>query len=514
MRSRTLRVWTTPSAAVGSSMKTTFEAQVTARETAMPWRWPPDIVATGADGVLQRDAEVLERVAALGAHRLLVDEAEPAEQAGAHHLAAEEHVGAGVELGREREVLVDGLDPQAARVERRVQLDRLALEEDLAGVGLVDAGQRLDQRRLAGAVVADERDDLVGVDGEARAAQRADAAEALDDLLGFEQGLGHQAGSFSMADTAGSSSALAKSPAATPESSAAPRQPASTTGGASMAPRRRLASNTAGSRAQPPVTTTLVWGPATSSMWAISACDLARHGVDRRAPHRGRRGVGQPHRRALERVQLELERGRFAGSGGERARAELFAIGAELVEHLSQGKAGPHAGQQRLAALGHVPADGHAGLRAAPARGGVLRRGDAHERLGGPARVEHVAGRDHADADAGDEVVVAGHGQHGALGAGQGGAVAAPGVGAGDDELSERVVGQAGPRERVGVGRHGLEVEQAGARRERELGDLAAAEAVHDPLADVEPARRALGAEVLRAWPASTARWRAGRCAA
>jgi hypothetical protein len=73
-----------------------------------------------------------------------------AEQARAHDLAAEEHVGAGVELGRQREVLVDGLDAQAARVERRVQLDRVALEEDLAGIGLVDAGQRLDQRRLAG----------------------------------------------------------------------------------------------------------------------------------------------------------------------------------------------------------------------------------------------------------------------------------------------------------------------------------------------------------------------------
>src|SRR3954470_4106028 len=223
-------------------------------------------------GVLQRDAEVLEGVAALGAHRLLVDEAEPAEQARAHDLAAEEHVGAGIELGREREVLVDGLDPQAARVERRVQLDRLALEDDLAGVGLVHAGQRLDQRRLAGAIVADERDDLVGIDGEARAPQGAHAAEALDDLLGFEQGLGHQAGSFSMAETAGSSSALVNSPAAIPASSAVPRQPASITGGASMAPSRRLACKTAGSRAQPPVTTTFVWGPATSSMWPMRAC--------------------------------------------------------------------------------------------------------------------------------------------------------------------------------------------------------------------------------------------------
>ena len=94
--------------------------------------------------------------------------------------------------GGQRQVLVDGLDPQPARVERGVDLDRLALEEDLAGVGLVHACQRLDEGRLAGAVVSDERDDLVGVDGEARAAQRADAAEALDDPSRFEQGLGHQ----------------------------------------------------------------------------------------------------------------------------------------------------------------------------------------------------------------------------------------------------------------------------------------------------------------------------------
>src|SRR3954452_12926030 len=48
MRSSTWRVWTTPSAAVGSSMKTTLLAHVTARLTATPWRWPPDILATGA----------------------------------------------------------------------------------------------------------------------------------------------------------------------------------------------------------------------------------------------------------------------------------------------------------------------------------------------------------------------------------------------------------------------------------------------------------------------------------
>ena len=46
--SSTLRVCTTPSAAVGSSKNTTLLAHVTARQIAMPWRWPPDMFATGA----------------------------------------------------------------------------------------------------------------------------------------------------------------------------------------------------------------------------------------------------------------------------------------------------------------------------------------------------------------------------------------------------------------------------------------------------------------------------------
>ena len=56
-------------------------------------------------------------------------------------------------------------------------------EPDLAGVGLVDPAQRLDQRALAGAVVADERDDLAGVHRQRDAGERLDAAEPLDDAL-------------------------------------------------------------------------------------------------------------------------------------------------------------------------------------------------------------------------------------------------------------------------------------------------------------------------------------------
>jgi hypothetical protein len=77
-------------------------------------------------------------------------------------LASEEHVRDYVEVVAEREVLVDRLDPEPRRVGRAVDLDLAALEEDLPVVGLVGSRDRLDQRRLAGAVVADERDDLAG----------------------------------------------------------------------------------------------------------------------------------------------------------------------------------------------------------------------------------------------------------------------------------------------------------------------------------------------------------------
>ena len=51
-------------------------------------------------------------------------------------------------------------------------------------VGCEHAGHDLDQRRLAGAVVADQADDLVAADGEVDVAQRLDGAEIL--LHAFE----------------------------------------------------------------------------------------------------------------------------------------------------------------------------------------------------------------------------------------------------------------------------------------------------------------------------------------
>ena len=87
-----------------------------------------------------------------------------------------------VEVVAQREVLVDDLDAERVGLLRAVDGDRLALEEHLAArrTGGCPA-IALDQRALAGAVVADERGHLPGVDVEVDAVQHVHGAEALVD---------------------------------------------------------------------------------------------------------------------------------------------------------------------------------------------------------------------------------------------------------------------------------------------------------------------------------------------
>ena len=63
----------------------------------------------------------------------------------------------------------------------------LAVDGDGARVGQVDAGGDLHQRRLAGAVAAQQADDLAGRDVEVDPAKRPDAAEGLLDSLVADQ---------------------------------------------------------------------------------------------------------------------------------------------------------------------------------------------------------------------------------------------------------------------------------------------------------------------------------------
>ena len=83
--------------------------------------------------------------------------------------------------GDKREVLIDGLDAGVPRLHRRLEVHRLALERDLAVVGDHGAGNRLDERRFAGAVVADDGEDFARIEIEIGMVEGGDTAIALDE---------------------------------------------------------------------------------------------------------------------------------------------------------------------------------------------------------------------------------------------------------------------------------------------------------------------------------------------
>ena len=70
--------------------------------------------------------------------------------------------------GHQVDLLVDGADPGGLRVAGLGEGDRLAQVAHLAAVRPVHAGDDLDQRRLAGAVLADQRVHLAGLQRRAR----------------------------------------------------------------------------------------------------------------------------------------------------------------------------------------------------------------------------------------------------------------------------------------------------------------------------------------------------------
>ena len=255
-----------------------------------------------------------------------------------------------------------------------------------------------------------------------------------------------------------------------------------------------------------------------SSMWASTASTSRADGVDRAAPDRARRdAVGQAQRAggraSAARARARARRRERWRARPRRARAAASAM-PSCVEDLLQGEAGPEAAEQRLAALGHVPADGDARRRRSPAHlsassGGATTRTSASAV---PQESSTSPGRHHAHADAGDEVVVAGDGEHGAVGAGQRrrrrcARRACPAR----HELGEEVVGQPGPRERVGErapaarGRAGRCARRATARRPRRR--RGGARPTRPRSASAPPRAWPGGARrASAAWPASTAR--------
>lgn len=66
---------------------------------------------------------------------------------------------------------------------RRQPVEYLSFDFDPAVIGLVKAGQQLDQRRFAGAVLADETVNGAAPDDQRRTGQRLRAPESFDDAF-------------------------------------------------------------------------------------------------------------------------------------------------------------------------------------------------------------------------------------------------------------------------------------------------------------------------------------------
>src|SRR5262249_32290875 len=110
-----------------------------------------------------------------------------ADRAGIEDLPVQEKVVIDAERVGQREVLIDAFDAKRAGMVDRAQHGLLAVNEDLPlGLRLV-TGQDLHQRRLAGAVVPEDAQDLALLQLERDAAQCCDRAEGLGDILGAQR---------------------------------------------------------------------------------------------------------------------------------------------------------------------------------------------------------------------------------------------------------------------------------------------------------------------------------------
>ena len=119
-------------------------------------------------------AEAAEDLAGAAGHVAAADEAEDP------GLVAEERVLGDAEVVDEVELLVDGGDAGLHGGLRVGEVDHVAEPLDLALVGPVRAGEHLDERGLAGAVLAEEAVHLAGAHFELYAVERPYAREGLD----------------------------------------------------------------------------------------------------------------------------------------------------------------------------------------------------------------------------------------------------------------------------------------------------------------------------------------------
>ena len=88
------------------------------------------------------------------------------------------------------EVLMHHADARGERIGRAPDRDRTARDPDFAGIRMIQAEQDVHQRGLAGAVLAEQPQDLAGMEREVDGAIGVHGAEALVDAAQLEQRCG------------------------------------------------------------------------------------------------------------------------------------------------------------------------------------------------------------------------------------------------------------------------------------------------------------------------------------
>ena len=109
------------------------------------------------------------------------------EHAAARELPPKKQIGGDVEARHEVELLEDGGDARGLRGARIVEANGPPLQKHFASVRSEDAGEDVHERRLAGAVLAEEGMNLAALEVEIDAAQSLHAAEMLGDPAHDEQ---------------------------------------------------------------------------------------------------------------------------------------------------------------------------------------------------------------------------------------------------------------------------------------------------------------------------------------
>ena len=121
------------------------------------------------------DLDFFELTRGGGIERSPIDEAEPREL----RLVAEIDILADCEVGEQGLLLEHHADAFSVGVGGVFETGRLSRDDNLTGVGLIDAAKNLHQRRFAGAVLADQSDDLFGPDLDRNVLERVNAGKRL-----------------------------------------------------------------------------------------------------------------------------------------------------------------------------------------------------------------------------------------------------------------------------------------------------------------------------------------------